>query len=124
MGMRATRSDDVVLNGAFVPDKYIARIVPTGAVDPFVLGMFAWPLTGFANIYHGVAQRALDLAVASVKSKTSLGVSRSMAYHPEIQHAIAEMALALDPIGPHLDSLAEDWSAGVDHGGTWPAKIV
>jgi alkylation response protein AidB-like acyl-CoA dehydrogenase len=68
MGMRATRSDDVVLNGAFVPDKYIARIVPTGAVDPFVLGMFAWPLTGFANIYYGMAQRAVDLAVASIKS--------------------------------------------------------
>ena len=28
LGMRATRSDDVMLEGAFVPDKYIARIVP------------------------------------------------------------------------------------------------
>ena len=26
MGMRATRSDDTVLEGAFVPDKYIARV--------------------------------------------------------------------------------------------------
>jgi alkylation response protein AidB-like acyl-CoA dehydrogenase len=124
LGMRATRSDDVVLDGAFVPDKYIARIVPAGGLDPFVLGIFAWGLTGFANIYYGVAQRAIDLAVAGIKSKTSLAVSRSMAYHPEIQHAIAEMALALDPIGPHLDKLAEDWSSGVDHGATWPAKIV
>ena len=124
LGMRATRSDDVVLDGAFVPDKYIARIVPAGGLDPFVLGIFAWGLTGFANIYYGVAQRAIDLAVAGIKSKTSLAVSRSMAYHPEIQHAVAEMALALDPIGPHLDKLAEDWSSGVDHGGTWPAKIV
>jgi alkylation response protein AidB-like acyl-CoA dehydrogenase len=47
-----------------------------------------------------------------------------MAYHPEIQHMVAEMALAFDPIGPHLDGVAEDWSNGVDHGGAWPAKIV
>ena len=39
-----------------------------------------------------------------------------MAYHPELQHAVAEMALAFDPIGPHLDRVAEDWSNGVDHG--------
>ena len=124
LGMRATKSDDVVLDGAFVPDKYIARIVPAGQVDPFVLGIFAWGLTGFANIYYGIARRAIDLAVAGIKTKTSLAVSRSMAYHPEIQHAVAEMALALDPIEPHIEKLAEDWSAGVDHGGSWPAKIV
>ena len=124
MGMRATRSDDVVLDGAFVPDRYIARIVPAGTIDPLVLGMFAWPLTGFANIYYGIAQRALDLAVAGLKAKTSLAVSRSMAYHPEFQHSVAEMALALDPVGPHLDKLADDWSNDVDHGATWPAKIV
>jgi alkylation response protein AidB-like acyl-CoA dehydrogenase len=124
LGMRATKSDDVVLDGAFVPDKYIARIVPAGQVDPFVLGIFAWGLTGFANIYYGIARRAIDLAVAGIKTKTSLAVSRSMAYHPEIQHAVAEMALALDPIEPHIEKLAEDWSAGVDHGGNWPAKIV
>ena len=28
MGMRATRSDDTILDGAFVPDEYIARVVP------------------------------------------------------------------------------------------------
>jgi alkylation response protein AidB-like acyl-CoA dehydrogenase len=86
--------------------------------------MFAWALTGFANIYYGIAQRAIDLAVGGLKAKTSLAVSRSMAYHPEFQHSVAEMALALDPVGPHLDKLAEDWSNGVDHGASWPAKIV
>ena len=30
LGMRATRSDDTVLDGAFVPDRYIARVVPAG----------------------------------------------------------------------------------------------
>jgi alkylation response protein AidB-like acyl-CoA dehydrogenase len=124
MGMRATRSDDVVLEGAFVPDRYIARILPAGTADAFVLGMFAWALLGFANVYCGIAQRAIDLALPAIKKKTSLAVSRSMAYHPEIQHTIAQMMLAFDPIGPHVEQVAEDWSNGVDHGGTWPAKIL
>jgi len=124
MGMRATRSDDVILESVFVPDSDVARIVPAGGADEFVLGIFAWALLGFGNIYHGVAQRAIDLALPAVKAKTSLGLSRSMAYHPEIQHAAAEMMLAFDPIGPHLDRVAEDWSAGVDHGATWPSRIV
>ena len=124
MGMRATRSDDTVFEGAFVPDEYIARIVPAGGADAFVLGIFAWALLGFGNIYYGVARRAMDLALPAIKSKTSLGLTRSMAYRPEIQHTVAEMVLAFDPIGPLLDQIAEDWSNGIDHGAAWPAKLV
>jgi alkylation response protein AidB-like acyl-CoA dehydrogenase len=124
MGMRATRSDDIVLNGVFVPDRYVARIVPAGGADAFVLGVFAWALLGFANVYYGIAQRAIDLALPGLKGKTALAVTRSMAYHPEIQHAVAEMMLAFDPIGPHIEQVAEDWSNAVDHGATWPSKIV
>jgi alkylation response protein AidB-like acyl-CoA dehydrogenase len=124
LGMRGTRSDDVLLEGAFVPDKYVARIVPAGSMDNFVLAVFAWALLGFANVYYGVAQRAIDLVVPALKSKTAVALGRSMAYHPEVQHAVAQMTLGLDPVGPHLDRIAGDWSAGVDHGGWWPAKIV
>jgi hypothetical protein len=92
--------------------------------DAFVLGMFAWALMGYANMYSGIAQRALDLALPGIKNKTSLGLSRSMAYHPEIQHAVAEMMLDFDPTGPHIDRIAEDWANGVDHGAAWPAKII
>jgi alkylation response protein AidB-like acyl-CoA dehydrogenase len=124
MGMRATRSDDVLLERAFVPDKYVARVLPAGTADQFVLGIFAWALLGFANIYYGVAQRAIDLALPGIKNKISLAVSRTMAYHPGIQHAVAEMMLAFDTIGPHIDRVSADWSDGVDHGAIWPAKIV
>jgi alkylation response protein AidB-like acyl-CoA dehydrogenase len=124
LGMRGTRSDDVVLDGAFVPDNYIARTLPAGGADQFIVAVFAWALMGFANIYYGMAQRACHLAIEAVKSKKSVAVSRTMAYHPEIQHAIAQMTLALDSVGPHLDHVAREWSAGVDHGATWPSKIV
>jgi alkylation response protein AidB-like acyl-CoA dehydrogenase len=34
------------------------------------------------------------------------------------------MIMALDTIAPLLDHVANEWSAGVDHGAGWPAKIV
>ncbi|HEX5387763.1 MAG TPA: acyl-CoA dehydrogenase family protein [Gemmatimonadales bacterium] len=125
MGMRATQSDDTVLDGAFVPERFIARILPPGAagVDAFILGIFAWALLGFGNVYYGMAQRAFDLTLDSVKRKRSIAVSRPMAYHPEVQHRVADMALELEAIGPHLDRVAEEWSAGVNYGAGWIVKI-
>ena len=69
-------------------------------------------------------RRARALAAVSLRDKTFLGLTRSTAYHPGIQHMIAEAALAMDPIGPLLERVTEDWSNGVDHGATWPARIV
>lgn len=125
LGMRATRSDDTVLENAFIPDRYVARVVPAGGagIDAFVLSIFAWALMGFANIYYGLAKRALDKSIACAKSKGSLALSRTMAYHPEVQHAIAQMVIDLESVGPHIERIAEDWSNGVDHGAEWPLKI-
>jgi alkylation response protein AidB-like acyl-CoA dehydrogenase len=125
LGMRATRSDDTVLENAFIPDRYVARVVPAGGagIDAFVLSIFAWALMGFANVYYGLARRALDKSIASAKSKGSLALTRTMAYHPEVQHAIAQMVIDLESVGPHIDRVAEDWSNGVDHGAEWPMKI-
>jgi alkylation response protein AidB-like acyl-CoA dehydrogenase len=125
LGMRSTRSDDTILDGVYVPDRYIARVVPAGAagIDQFVLSVLAWALVGFGNIYYGMAQRALDMTTDLVKKKSAIALSRSMAYHPEVQHAIAQMALELEAVGPHLDRIAEDWSSGVDHGAMWVAKL-
>jgi alkylation response protein AidB-like acyl-CoA dehydrogenase len=126
LGMRATRSDDTILDGAFVPDRYIARVVPAGAagIDHFVLAIFAWGVLGFAAAYEGLARHAFDMVIDTVKQKTSVALSRSMAYHAEVQHAVAEMMIALESIGPHLEKTTQDWSDGVDHGHAWGAKIV
>ena len=125
MGMRATRSDDTVLDGAFIPDSHIVRVVPAGlaGADFFVLSIFAWALGGFGNIYYGLAKRMLELSVEQVKSKGSLGMTRSMAHHPHVQSGIAEMVMGLEAIGAQLESVTQDWSNGVQHP-DWPIKIV
>ncbi|MGE5595664.1 MAG: acyl-CoA dehydrogenase family protein [Hyphomicrobiales bacterium] len=124
LGMRATQSDDTILNGAFVPDKYIARVLPAGQADLFILNIFAWALGGFAAIYTGVARRALQLAKETAHKRTSLGLTRSMAYNPEVQHKMAEMAMDVEACIAQVDRLTADWSAGVDYGHDWPLKIV
>lgn len=126
LGMRATRSEDTILDGAFVPDRYVARVVPAGAagIDAFVLAVFAWALLGFGNVYYGMARRALDLTVDTLKKKGSIALSRPMSYHPGAQHQVAEMGLELEAIEPHLDRIADEWSHGVDHGPRWPMKIM
>ena len=126
VGMRATQSQDTILEGAFVPDKYITRVVDAGfaGIDLFVLGIFAWALMGFANVYYGNAQHVLDMTIESVKNKKSMAITRTMAYHPEYQHAIAEMVIEMEGIGAHIDRVTQEWSDGVDHGHAWAVKLM
>jgi alkylation response protein AidB-like acyl-CoA dehydrogenase len=127
MGMRATASQDTVLQGAFVPDKYVARVVSAGfaGADLFILAIFGWALIGFANVYHGLAQHVVDLTLENLKTKKSIGISRgSMIHHAEVQHSVAEMIIELEGIGPQLDRIADDWTSGVEYGGAWPVKFV
>ena len=127
LGMRATASQDTLLEGAFVPDRYIARVVAPGfaGADLFILAIFAWALIGFANVYYGLARHALDLTVDSLKTKTSIAISRgSLIHHPEVQRSVADMVIELEGVEPQLDRIADDWTQGVNHGGAWPVKIV
>jgi alkylation response protein AidB-like acyl-CoA dehydrogenase len=47
-----------------------------------------------------------------------------MAYHPLVQHHVAEMRITLEASGALLDRTLDEWSAGVDHGNDRPVKIV
>jgi alkylation response protein AidB-like acyl-CoA dehydrogenase len=70
LGMRATRSDDTILEGgAFVPDRYIGRILPAVQLDAFLLALFANALVGFGAVYYAIAERARDVAIASAHKK-------------------------------------------------------
>ena len=122
LGMRATRSDDTILDGAFVPDSYIARVIPAGAagMDLFVVGVFAWALIGFANVYFGIAERMLELTIDYVKNKQSIALaSGTYAHHPETQHNIAEMIMLIDSMEPQIDSVSDGYAASVANAGSW-----
>jgi alkylation response protein AidB-like acyl-CoA dehydrogenase len=126
LGMRATRSDDTVLDNVFVPDQYVVRVLSPGFAgsDQYVLTIFAWFEPIVAHLYLAIAERARDLAIATVKQKSVVTMARSMAYHPEVQHTIADIVLELEAMAPHAERIADDWSNGVDHGHDWASKLV
>ncbi len=99
----------ISLEGAFVPDRMIARMVPAGA-DMFVLALFAWGLRLRQRLHRAGAEGDRHRFALGLKAKSALAVSRSMAYHPGIQHAVAELRLALDLVAPLLDKVASDWA--------------
>ena len=126
MGMRATESNDTVLEGAFLANEDVVKTCPAGfaGAGVFQVAVFAWAMLGFANVYAGIAHRAFDLSVEGVHRRGSMALTRSMAYHPEVQHEVAEMRMRLETMDAHLGHVCREWSSGVDHGHYWPLKIL
>ncbi len=126
LGMRATASHDTILDRVFVPDEATILVCPAGFAGAglFHVALFAWALLGFAGVYSSIARRAYDDTVARVHDRTSVALTRSMAYHPGVQHHIAEMRIHLEAMTAHLDRVCDDWVTGVDHGMDWPVKIM
>lgn len=126
IGMRATQSHDTVLSNAFCPDELVVRVCAPGlaGADMFHVAIFAWALTNFAAVYHGIARRAFELTVEAMPTKTSIALGgASMAHHPEVQHAVAEMRMALDSNEAMLAKVATDWATGVPHE-DWPIRLL
>lgn len=66
LGMRGTASNDVVVDGAFVPDERVLADRPHGVVDPplQVIGTIGFGV--IAAVYLGIAEAARDHAIAGV----------------------------------------------------------
>lgn len=125
LGMRATQSQDTVLDRAFVPDELVTLVCPPGfaGAGPFQVSIFAWALLGFAAVYLGAAKRAFDLTVEQMPERSSIALVNSMAHHPEVQHNVAEMRIAYDAAEAMLERTATDWATGVAHA-DWPVRII
>lgn len=125
LGMRATQSHDTVLDAAFCPDELTPLVCPAGfaGAGPFHVAVFAWALLGFASVYHGAARRAYDITVAKLPTRSSVALTNSMAHHPEVQHLVADMRIALDAAEALLDKVAADWAAGAQYE-DWPVRLL
>jgi alkylation response protein AidB-like acyl-CoA dehydrogenase len=126
LGQRATQSHTTVLDGAVVPAERIVRTVPVGpSADPFIFAIFAAFETLIASVYAGMADRALELAVATVHRRTSLrNGGRPYSADPDIRWRLADAALQLDAVGPHIERVAADVDGLVDSGRDWFRRLV
>jgi alkylation response protein AidB-like acyl-CoA dehydrogenase len=125
LGMRATQSFTTVLEGARVPAERITRVLPVGpANDPYVFGLFADFLLLISSVYAGLADRALELAVSNVATRTSMKTGLAYSQDPDIRWQLADAAIALDSLAPQIESLARDVDGLVDHGADWFRLLV
>lgn len=125
MGMRASQSRTTVLDGAFAPaDRVVRRLDPGPNADPLVFGIFANFELLLSAVYTGIGARALELAVAAARRRTSMkNAGRSLANDPDIRWRIADAAIAHDAVEPQLAALARDVDGLVDHGALWYPKL-
>jgi alkylation response protein AidB-like acyl-CoA dehydrogenase len=126
LGLRATRSDDTLLEGAIAPRERVIRVLPAGIPnDPFVDGILGAVLPGLAAVYYGIAKRAFDLAVDTARHRASPAIGgKTYAFRPLTQQAVAQAAIELDSIEALVERVAERWWSGYDAHEPWIAHLL
>ncbi|WP_448720839.1 acyl-CoA dehydrogenase family protein [Microbacterium natoriense] len=120
LGMRATQSRTTRLNGAVADAAHVVRRIDPGPnPDPIVFGIFSVFEILLASVYTGIARRALDLAVQTVRQRTSKKTGLAYSQDPDIRWRIADMALAYDALPPQIAALARDVDDQADNGPRW-----
>jgi alkylation response protein AidB-like acyl-CoA dehydrogenase len=125
LGMRATRSDDTLLDGAIAEAAHVLRVLPVGPpIDNYVASILGWALPIISVVYVGLAERAFDLALEGARRRKSLVLGgKTIGEHALVQDKIATAAIELDAIRAHVERLAQDWADRVDYGPMWAAKL-
>jgi alkylation response protein AidB-like acyl-CoA dehydrogenase len=111
LGLRASRSDDVILAGTPVPYEAttgLAEPAP-GQGSPVVT---AWNALGLTALYLGVADAARDWLLRFLAERTPASLGRPLATLPRFQTAAGEIDAALISAGTLVDALAARVDAG------------
>lgn len=94
LGMRATRSDSLILEDCRLPDSAVA--FRTDDIRPFRYAHQNWFWGSYTAVYLGVAAAAYAEIIRLVKARQPAGYAQPLAYHPDIRRHIAEMSADLD----------------------------
>ena len=94
LGMRATRSDSLILENCRVAE---SRTLWRGEdIRPFRQKHANWLWGSYTAVYLGVAQAAYDEVRRVVKDRRPPGYAQSLAYHPDVRRRVAEMSAELE----------------------------
>lgn len=94
LGMRATRSDSMVLDECWVADD--ALMVRADDILPFRRDGANWFWGSYTAVYLGIAVAAYRTIVEVVRERTPPGFSQPLAYHPDVRRHVAEMSVDLE----------------------------
>jgi alkylation response protein AidB-like acyl-CoA dehydrogenase len=105
LGMRATQSNDLELEDAFVPDEALFHAYPVGHLDAGIgLSVMSLNVPSFGAIALGVATAGFEWARETV-------VKRGRQDDPEVQHAFARMEILLETARAVLYRHAQELAA-------------
>ena len=94
LGMRATRSDSLILKDCWVPDS--ARVYQSDDIRAFRRAYTNWFWASYSAVYLGIAAAAFAEIVRIVSERTPQGYSQSLAYHPDVRSKVAKMSAELE----------------------------
>jgi alkylation response protein AidB-like acyl-CoA dehydrogenase len=113
LGLRASRSDDVIFTDVRVPADAVAHLaepVPgrrAGGTD-----LTTWNSLGLAAIYLGVAGAARDWLVRFLHERVPTALGAPLATLPRFQLAVGEIETALTTANDLIDALARRYDDG------------
>lgn len=120
LGMRATQSNSTRLDGVRAErDRIVRRVAPGPSGDLLLFSIFANFEVLLSAVYAGIAQRAIDLAIAAAHARVSRATGVARSQEPDTRRRIADAVMELDGIRWQLAAVARDIDDGVDHGDQW-----
>ncbi len=93
LGMRATRSDSLMLKDCWVPDSYV--VLRAENILPFRATYMNWFWGSYTPVYLGIAVAAYDEIRRVVLERQPAGYAQPLAYHPDVRRHIARMSADL-----------------------------
>jgi alkylation response protein AidB-like acyl-CoA dehydrogenase len=94
LGMRATRSDSMILEDCWVSDN--ALLIRADDILPFRRQGANWFWASYTAVYLGIAVAAYAAIIETVRGRTPPGFAQSLAYHPDVRRHVAEMSVDLE----------------------------
>ena len=94
LGMRATRSDSMILDECWVPDD--AMLVRSDDIVSFRRNGANWLWGSYTAVYLGIAVAAYAAIIETVRGRTPPGFAQPLAYHPDVRRHVAEMSVDLE----------------------------
>ena len=94
LGMRATRSDSLILDDCFVPDS--AVMFHADDMRPFRQAFLNWFWGSYTAVYLGVAVAAYQEMIRVVQTRQPPGAAQPLAYHPDVRRQVAQLSVDLE----------------------------
>jgi alkylation response protein AidB-like acyl-CoA dehydrogenase len=94
LGMRATRSDSLILEDCLVPDS--AVLFRADDTRAFRRDYLNWFWGSYTAVYLGVAVAAYDALRKLMHVRQPQGYAQPLAYHPDVRRHVAEMSAMLE----------------------------